>query len=185
MLSLAGRAALCRFAKRKHARVSRLRGFCLHGSLSLSGFIPSHPGRQFIHFSIILLISSVVVGGKNIYFFMNSIKIIIRFFFNGWYVLGYGTIIIHVFTLYVNYSFHYILDTRLKNLINFKWSAILINAFFFLLISAKHKKFRKYMTFIYCVNVSMLLKKDPMPTHLIKLQYYGQLINTVTVNIAV
>ena len=73
----------------------------------------------------------MVVGGKNIYFFMNSIKIIIRFFFNGWYVLGYGTIIIHVFTLYVNYSFHYILDTRLKNLINFKWSAILINAFFF------------------------------------------------------
>ena len=57
---------MCRFAKRKHARVSRLRGFCLPGSLSLSGYIPSHPGLQIFNFSIILFISSVVVGGKNI-----------------------------------------------------------------------------------------------------------------------
>ena len=36
--------------------------------LMMSGFIPSHPGLQFFYFSMIILISSVVVGVKNIAF---------------------------------------------------------------------------------------------------------------------
>ena len=36
--------------------------------LMMSGFIPSHPGLQFFNFSMIILISSEVVGVKNIEF---------------------------------------------------------------------------------------------------------------------
>ena len=37
--------------------------------LMMSGFIPSHPGQLFCNFSMIILISSVVVGTKTLSFY--------------------------------------------------------------------------------------------------------------------
>ena len=47
--------------------------------LMMSGSIPSHPGMQGVYFSIIILISSTVVGAKNIEFVLIPLRSSSRF----------------------------------------------------------------------------------------------------------